>query len=449
MKDFFKRIGRGIKKVGKKIGDFFESKVGKILGGIMLAVALPQIFSSFFSGTVTTGAGATKQATLVATKTTEKVGGEVIKKIVHEKIVGSAIPEGGLKLKGGKDIIGSKVMSITSEEAAVNLGQRFRAAAKQMGEVFTSPIDATKRTLDFMTGGRVGAQTRLSTGDVITGEFTIPQDSAFRGTSFAKPEMSANIKNFKTALNVENTSVSDALESVMTPEQFSNNNQILASNNSFRFEGPTGNWVDKATGKPLTRDQLNASTFHNTFTTRTKEQFMQNKDFREWYDKTTGLYPDSETYDPLSAKLGLRASGDYRGASEFATISDAAAGGPLAQVSHAVNKSWGELTGYTGALSETSVAKKSYGAYTTGQAMFGKQEEFRPPSYNPAAIDQVSRNLEVGSQLITSRQADNFYEPLRNATPTSASAIIKKIHQNAGMGYAYGAYAPFNNYADA
>ena len=80
---------------------------------------------------------------------------------------------------------------------------------------------------------------------------------------------------------------------------------------------------------------------------------------------------------------------------------------------------------------------------------FGKQEEFRPPSYNPAAIDQVSRNLEVGSQLITSRQADNFYEPLRNATPTSASAIIKKIHQNAGMGYAYGAYAPFNNYADA
>ena len=420
MKDFFKRIGRGIKKVGRKIGDFFESKVGKILGGIMLAVALPQIFSSFFSGTVTTGAGATKQATIIGK------GGE------------SALVAKGSAAKGTL----ATAETIKDVQGAVNLGSRFKAAAKQMGEIFTSPIDATRRTLDFMTGGRVG------TRGVGAGDLTVAEN--WRGTSFAKPEASASIKEFKAALDGGNTSVSDALENVFTPEQITNNTEILKSNNSIRWENKPhgGNWVDKATGKPLTRDQLNASRFHNTFTTRTKEQFLQNKDFREWYDKTTGLYPDSETYNPVSAKLGLKPSGAYRGVSEYASISDAAAGGPLAQVGHAYNKSWGELTGYTGALSETSVAKTTYGGVTTAQAMFGKQEEFRPPSYNPAAMDQVSRNLEVGSQLITSRQADNFYEPLRNATIASAPSIIKKAHQNAGIGYAYGAYAPFNNYAD-
>ena len=32
-------------------------------------------------------------------------------------------------------------------------------------------------------------------------------------------------------------------------------------------------------------------------TTRAKEKFVQDQQFRNWYDKTTGLYGDSETYD--------------------------------------------------------------------------------------------------------------------------------------------------------
>ena len=430
MKDFFKRIGRGIKKVGKKIGDFFESKVGKILGGIMLAVALPQIFSSFFSSTTVTGAGATKQATLIGK------GGE------------SALVAKGSAAKGTL----ATAETIKDVQGAVNLGSRFKAAAKQMGEVFTSPIDATRRTLDFMTGGRIG------TRGVGAGDLTVAEN--WRGTSFAKPEMSANIKEFKVSMKGQTSEfVPEAMN--FTPEQIAQADSYLPD---MGFElrtqpvdsglppyGDTGlqeQWVNKRTGIPLDQDKLTAHRFEKLYTTRTKEQFLQNNKFREWYDKTTGLYPDSETYDPLSAQLGLKPSGAYRGVSEYASISDAAAGGPLAQVSHAVNKSWGELTGYTGALSETSVAKTTYGGVTTAQAMFGKQEEFRPPSYNPAAMDQVARNLEVGSQLITSRQADNFYEPLRNATIASAPSIIKKAHQNAGIGYAYGAYAPFNNYAD-
>ena len=61
MKKFFKKIGRGIKKIASKIGDFFDSKIGRIIGGVMLAVALPHLFSSFMTGGVTTGARATTQ----------------------------------------------------------------------------------------------------------------------------------------------------------------------------------------------------------------------------------------------------------------------------------------------------------------------------------------------------------------------------------------------------
>lgn len=415
MKDFFKRIGRGIKKVGRKIGDFFESKVGKILGGIMLAVALPQIFSSFFSGTVTTGAGATKTTML------------------GDKIVGTAQE-------------GIKAVSIDSTEAAVKLGQRFKSAAKQMGEIFTSPIDATKRTLDFMTGGRLGAQTKLPTGDYITGEFAIPEGSAFRGTAFAKPELGTVVADVKTAIKVDGVTVPDALESVFTPEQIDNANQLLSSNNSFRFEGPTGNWVDKATGKPLTKDQLNAFRFENTLSTRAKEKLLQNKDIREWYDNTTNLLADSETYDPLSAKLGLRPSGSFRGVSEYPTLGQA--GNPINQMSHIYNKSWGELTGYGGPLSETSVARSSYLGYTTVDRMFGTEEQPSFQSYNPSAIEQVSRNLALGSQFITSDQVNKMYEPLQYSTPKSATSIIKDIHNKVGLSYAYGSYAPFNNYAE-
>lgn len=418
MKDFFKRIGRGIKKVGRKIGDFFESKVGKILGGIMLAVALPQIFSSFFSGTVTTGSGQTLQTTL------------------GDKVIGSAIPKEGIK-KGVRNKLVEHVtpQAITSKEAAVSLGQKFKAAASQTGEIFTSPIDATKRTLDFMTGGR-------ATGGA---DFVIPQDSAFTGTSFANPRSKA-VSQIKTAINSEGTNVAESINSMFTPENYDNANQLLSNNNSFRFEGPTGNWIDKGTGKALTQDQLTAHRFENTFTTRTKGKLLQDPKVRKWYDDTSKLLADSETYDPTSAKLGLTESSAYSGVSEFPTLGQTK--GPINQISHIYNKSWGELTGYSGPLSEQSVAKTSKAAYTTGTAMFGEREEYKTQSYNPAAVQEVRRNLELGSDLISSRQASNFYQPLQNATPQSASSIIKNIHQQAGMGYAYGAYAPFNNYAE-
>ena len=235
MKDFFKRIGRGIKKVGRKIGDFFESKVGKILGGIMLAVALPQIFSSFFSSSTVTGAGATKQATLIGK------GGE------------SALVAKGSAVEGTL----ASAKTVKDAQDAVNLGSRFKAAAKQMGEIFTSPIDATKRTLDFMTGGRVG------TGGVGAGDLTVAEN--WRGTSFAKPEMSANIKEFKVGMKGQTSEfVPEAMN--FTPEQITQADSYLpdmgfelrpvdvSSQSGLPSYGDTGlqeQWVNKRTGIPL------------------------------------------------------------------------------------------------------------------------------------------------------------------------------------------------------
>ena len=440
MKDFFKRIGRGIKKVGRKIGDFFDSKVGKIIGGIMLAVALPQIFSSFFSSSTVTGAGATKQATLIGK------GGK------------SALVAKGSAVEGTL----ATAETIKDVQGAVNLGSRFKAAAKQMGSIFTSPREATKRTLDFMTGGGIG------TGGVGSGDLAVAE--SWRGTSFAKPEIGASydqvvkvgketggnfsqsLDEWATAQGPEKNAIwnADLAEMGITqrpvakpyiPSMYSTTESIAPE--SFGTE-----WVNR-TGDVVSQDKINLYKMDQGLTTRAKEKFLQDKKFRNWYDKTTGLYGDSETYDITTAQLELKPSSAYRGVSEFPTFSDAAAGGPLGQAKHVMTKSWGEILPYKGEFSEMSVARTGQLGYTTGQTMFGKQEEYNPPSYNPAAIDQVSRNLDIGNQLISSRQADNFYEPLRNATPTSASSIIKKIHQDAGMGYAYGAYAPFNNYADA
>ena len=58
MTKFFKKIGRGFRKLGRGLKKFFKSKIGKILGTLIMAVALPAMFNAFFTGGVTTGTGA-------------------------------------------------------------------------------------------------------------------------------------------------------------------------------------------------------------------------------------------------------------------------------------------------------------------------------------------------------------------------------------------------------
>ena len=74
MKSFFKKIGRGLKKLGRNISRVMNSKVGRIIGTVALAYGMYGIFKSIYQGI-----NAAKTASLAA-----KEGGEELLKEQHK-----------------------------------------------------------------------------------------------------------------------------------------------------------------------------------------------------------------------------------------------------------------------------------------------------------------------------------------------------------------------------
>jgi len=67
MKKFFSKIAKGFREIGKGFKKFFKSKIGKILGTILLAIALPAVGGAIFGAGAGSGAaGATVAQTAAA-----------------------------------------------------------------------------------------------------------------------------------------------------------------------------------------------------------------------------------------------------------------------------------------------------------------------------------------------------------------------------------------------
>ena len=79
MKSFFKKIGRGLKKLGRNISRVMNSKVGRIIGTVALAYGMYGIFKSIYQGI-----NAAKTASLAAKEGGEKLLEETTKKVVEE-----------------------------------------------------------------------------------------------------------------------------------------------------------------------------------------------------------------------------------------------------------------------------------------------------------------------------------------------------------------------------
>jgi len=434
MKDFFKRIGRGIKKVGREIGDFFDSKVGKIIGGVMLAVALPQIFSSFFSGTTTTGARGT-----LTQKSVEGVtlGGANKVPLAISEVGKPYIPPIS---KEGYLATASQVKSATD---AVTLGHRFKAAALQMGEIFTSPRDATKRTFDFMTGNKFNK---------FAGDFKVAE--GWKGTSFAKPET----KNITTAWKGSNNDVVSFRNSVFSDTEIQEMNAQLVedgvinitpgSSKTDILKGAvevTPESIVDAAGESISNETMAHLHIDRGISPIGKEKLFQQKGYRKSFEETTGLTGQTEKLVGQTKRLGFKpADVSSRGVTRHRTFFEAPS--LVDKALWLKNRSIGEVTGYAGTLSEQPALSSVAVTYGAGKSILAKDERPKSLSYNPYASREASKNLEMGSSFITSTQTpDNLYAQLNsNSSLSEASSIIKNAHQNAGYSYVYGAYAPVN-----
>ena len=175
MKSFFKKIGRGLKKLGRNISRVMNSKVGRIIGTVALAYGMYGIFKSIYQGVK-----AAKTASLVA-----KEGGEELLKETTEEVVRESTKEAARTISEGSAAeVFSKVDNLvktTNPEAVKGM------------------MDGTLNATNFSS---VSESTR--TGLSLVGDTTV--DSAISGQTFATTtEQTATdviTNNFKDALNI-------------------------------------------------------------------------------------------------------------------------------------------------------------------------------------------------------------------------------------------------------
>ena len=146
MKSFFKKIGRGLKKLGRNISRVMNSKVGRIIGTVALAYGMYGIFRSIYQGVK-----AAKTASLVA-----KEGGE---KFLEESTKGAA-------------------RTISEGSAAEIFNKVDNLVKTTNSETIKGMMDGTLNATNFSS---VSESTK--TGLSLVGDTTV--DSAISGQTFA------------------------------------------------------------------------------------------------------------------------------------------------------------------------------------------------------------------------------------------------------------------------
>ena len=131
MKKFFKKIGKGFRELGRGLKKIFNSKIGRILGTLALAIALPVMFNALFTGGVTTGAGAEMTVEGVIQSTAQEGVKQTVKGVTAATAKGV---KAGMEVKKAADVI--------------TIAERLQAVAIQTGELFKHPIQAVQRTFE-------------------------------------------------------------------------------------------------------------------------------------------------------------------------------------------------------------------------------------------------------------------------------------------------------------
>ena len=169
MKSFFKKIGRGLKKLGRNISRVMNSKVGRIIGTVALAYGMYGIFKSIYQGI-----NAAKTASLAA-----KEGGEELLKETTKEVVKESTKEAARTISEGSAAeVFSKVDNLvktTNPEAVKGMMDGTLNATN-----FSSVSESTKTSLSLVgdttvdsaiSGQTFAATTEQTATDVLTNKF--------------------------------------------------------------------------------------------------------------------------------------------------------------------------------------------------------------------------------------------------------------------------------------
>ena len=415
MTKFFKKIGRGFRKLGRGLKKFFKSKIGKILGTLIMAVALPAMFNAFFTGGVTTGAGAG-----TATKITTAATGETT-------------------VAAGADVVGTlgKIEEIASAEKAVGLGTRLQAALRQTGEILMNPKDALRRSFDSLWG----RSPEMVTGEVLESDYYKKVGDVAINISEEGALSDSKVTSMIKDINKQPDSIGDVIARV------SEERGVAVPDVYQQDQGMFTEAIKSVSDKT---DAKKWGEFHGVWSGMDKgqrSQFLRSKAGRGYYEDLFG-YSAAESKGIPGLNTLMEAPGTFKGVQPFSSLRDAwqegkgleKVGNIMGQVTETpVAK---VLPGYEGIGASSSI----YSAGKTGIAAYsilGPEETVRAPSsgYSATSAALAKQNLELGDALASAQPSNsvNLYDyTAQDMGGQNSLQIHQKILRDAGYSYGYG-----------
>ena len=415
MTKFFKKIGRGFRKLGRGLKKFFKSKIGKVLGTLIMAVALPAMFNAFFTGGVTTGAGAG-----TATKITTAATGETT-------------------VAAGADVVGTlgKIEEIASAEKAVGLGTRLQAALRQTGEILMNPKDALRRSFDSLWG----RYPEMVTGEVLESDYYKKVGDVAINISEEGALSDSKVTSMIKDINKQPDSIGDVIARV------SEERGVAVPDVYQQDQGMFTEAIKSVSDKT---DADKWGEFHGVWSGMDKgqrSQFLRSKAGRGYYEDLFG-YSTAESKGIPGLNTLMEAPGTFKGVQPFSSLRDAwqegkgleKVGNIMGQVTETpVAK---VLPGYEGIGASSSI----YSAGKTGIAAYsilGPEETVRAPSsgYSATSAALAKQNLEIGDALASAQPSNsvNLYDyTAQDMGGQNSLQIHQKILRDAGYSYGYG-----------
>lgn len=417
MKKFFKKIGNALKKGFQKIGKFFNSKIGKILGTVMMAWSLGSLFSSMFKGAGAAGAQKASEEAIkgtitetgeevVSSATTELAGERVKKKaaeLATRKLGPSGVTTSGVNPFTSATFDATGKLVINSTDDIVNISSSLAQEGAKQGFVYSSIEESTK-----------------GMAETLSNYVELPE--------FAKAGKTALEESFKAEVSTD-TLLNIAQDKVTEQEAF----QLSTLQDAAGTTLPT----ETLTGQPFTAQQKNLAVALENASPRTIRQAFANPDFRTFYEQGN--------YENLSSVFK---SPETYGASEFGSLKAAAQAGDtlLAKTGniakYGMERSISEITGgrVGGFIGDRSAAATAYtGFQTIGSLLAEPPEPIRQPNYAARGIAQDF--LSTGQQIVETPLAPgvaDMYQGIDYTDPQAFYNNLMNINNKANMAYAYG-----------
>ena len=425
MKSFFKKIGKELKRGFRKIGKFMNSKIGKIMGGVLLAWNIGSIFASLYKGVA--GAATQTAATGAAVDLSGQVvaeSGKVAASLADQAVQGAGkaltktVTESALR-----ETTGQVVISSLDDLAAVGTNLAANSAATNV--VSGSIAENSAKLVEELKANRLKTLTQQKAPSSVSTKAVVDQTAAAVGDA-GVPVLDAAAPNVNIVFDNPN----------QLTEIFSGNLDEAATKKlNILKTGQTNLPTVNQAGQKLSETQMNNQLVWNSTPTSVKQEFLANKANRAFYQ--TDLQNLTSTF---------KAPVEYN-ASEFGTFGDAYRSGKnvfegIANVGKkGLETTIGEATNgrITGFIGRRSAAGTAYTGVTTAASLLAEPpEEPFTPNYQARSIaQQLGQSSEAIAMQPLSQGPADMYTQMDWSSPDYFKQLMS-INNNAGMSYAYG-----------